>query len=213
MNIIIFGAAGDVGSRLVTEALHKGHKVTAVVRRQSQLGLFAQSVQTFLGDVSDPEVVEAAAVGHDQIISAVRPAEGQEQVMQGLTKSLLQAAAKLDIPITLVGGAARLKLPDGSGHTVLSAPDFLPASVVGIAEACFSQYQTCLDDNQAKWIYATPPAMLSPGIRTGQFRFGGDELITDAEGKSAISMEDFACAILDQLKMTDGYQRGFTAAY
>lgn len=213
MNIIIFGAAGEVGSRIVREAINQGHEVTAVVRRQGQTNLFGDGVKVVFGDVSEPGVVETIAVGHDLIISAVRPSSGQEEMMPVLTRKLLQAAAKIDVPIMLVGGAARLKLPDGSGHTVLSSPDFLPDSVIHIAKACFAQYQACLQEDKAKWIYATPPAMLSPGIRTGQYRFGDEVLITDTEGRSAISMEDFACAVLSQIGADRGYQRSFTAAY
>lgn len=213
MNIIIFGAAGELGSRIVTEALDQGHDVTAVVRRKEQINSFAKKVNVILGDVRDPNVIEKIAKGYDQIISAVRPSSGQEEIMPALTKNLLEAAAKIETPIVLVGGAARLKLPGGSGHTVLSSPDFLPDSVVPIAKACFAQYQVCLKEEQAKWIYATPPAMLRPGTRTGQYRVGQDELITDADGQSAISMEDFSCAILDQIKSNEQYQRSFTAAY
>jgi len=213
MNIIIFGAAGDVGSRIVSEAVKQGHEVTAVVRRQDQTKIFSKGVKVVLGDVSEPGVVEAIAVGHDHIISAIRPASGQEQEMPKLTRTLLQATVKIAMPVMLVGGAARLKLPDGSGHTVLTAPDFLPSSVVAIAKACFAQYQVCLQEDQAKWIYATPPAMLRPGSRTGQYRLGDDVLLTDIDGNSAISMEDFACAILDQIDLGGNYQRSFTAAY
>lgn len=213
MKIIIFGAAGDLGSRIVTEAVSQGHDVTAVVRREEQMNLFADDVNVVLGDISVAGTIEEIAQGYDQIISAVRPTSGQEKIMPTLAKSLLEAAAKIETPILLVGGAARLKLPDGSGHTVLSAPDFLPESVVPIAKACFAQYQVCLENSDAKWIYATPPALLRPGTRTGQYRMGEDELITDAEGNSAISMEDFSCAILDQIKSNETYQRSFTAAY
>jgi putative NADH-flavin reductase len=47
------------------------------------------------------------------------------------------------------------------------------------------------------WTYVSPPAMIQPGERTGQYRLGGDELLVDEGGNSAISAEDYAIAIAD----------------
>ncbi|WP_299301863.1 NAD(P)H-binding protein [uncultured Litoreibacter sp.] len=38
MKLIVFGATGDVGSRVVAEAFSRGHDVTAAVRNVAGLG-------------------------------------------------------------------------------------------------------------------------------------------------------------------------------
>jgi putative NADH-flavin reductase len=42
---------------------------------------------------------------------------------------------------------------------------------------------------------------------------GGDRLIEDGQGKSLISREDFAVAILDEIERPQHRRQRFTAAY
>ena len=50
------------------------------------------------------------------------------------------------------------------------------------------------------WTYVSPPGRSAPGERTGRYRTGTDELMVDGAGDSAISMEDYAVAILDEVE-------------
>ncbi|MYT25222.1 epimerase, partial [Streptomyces sp. SID7760] len=43
-------------------------------------------------------------------------------------------------------------------------------------------------------------AAVAPGRRTGSFRVGGDTLLTDADGNSAVSAEDYAVAFVDEIE-------------
>jgi hypothetical protein len=45
----------------------------------------------------------------------------------------------------------------------------------------------------------SPSARFAAGARTGKFRLGGHEFLRDAQGRSWISMEDFAIALVDSL--------------
>ena len=59
----------------------------------------------------------------------------------------------------------------------------------------------------------SPSALFAAGERTGKFRLGGDSLLTGADGKSWISYEDFAVALLDEIE-TPAHVRGrFTVGY
>ena len=53
----------------------------------------------------------------------------------------------------------------------------------------------------------------APGERTGKFRLGGDQLLADDYGKSRISMEDFAIALVDELERPTHSRRRFTVGY
>ncbi len=212
MRIIVFGATGDVGSRIVGEAMQRGHQVTAVVRTDAKAGLLPDAASVRVLDVADTAAVATTIAGHDLVISALRPPEGHEPDLPGLTRSILDAAAESKIPALIVGGAANLLMPDGSGHTVLTAPDFLPDAVRPIAAACFAQYAECASAATGDWTYFSPPAMLQPGERTGRFRRGSDVLLVDEAGQSQISMEDFAVAIIDMAERSDRPRR-VTVAY
>ena len=212
MKIIVFGARGDLGSRIVDEAVARGHEVTTVVRKEAQVDRRPASVTIRVADVFDLEQTAELMAGHDLAISALRPPDGQEGTLVPLTESVLAAAGKERVRVLVGGGAASLKLPDDSGHTVLTAPGFLPESVVPIATACQAQYELCLAETEADWTYVTPPAMLVPGERTGQCRLGGDVLLVDANGESRISMEDFAVAFIDEAEEPRHRRARFTAA-
>jgi hypothetical protein len=55
--------------------------------------------------------------------------------------------------------------------------------------------------------------LITPGERTGKFRLGKDQLLTDAEGKSAISAEDYAIALVDELEKPAHIRQRFTVGY
>ena len=150
MKIIIFGARGDVGSRVVQEALSRGHQVTEIVRSETQMEDFVNTVNVRVCDVGNTDEVANLMVGHDLAISVVRPPEGEELALVKLTRSVLEAAEQSQTRVLIVGGAASLRIPDGSGNTVLTAPGFLPESVVPIARACQAQYD--LVSVETAWI-------------------------------------------------------------
>ena len=213
MRITVFGAAGNVGSRVVTEALSRGHDVTAVVRDPAQFDKLPPAAIARTGDAGNPEDVARLTAGQDLAISAIRPRAGLENQLATLTKSILEGVAKSGIRVLVVGGSASLKMPDQEDMTVLTAPDFIPETVRDIARACYAQHEVCQAETDANWTYLSPPARLTPGVRTGTFRLGSDELLIDSNGASAISMEDFAVVLLDEAEQPKHHQVRFTAAY
>ncbi|MEU4548034.1 NAD(P)-dependent oxidoreductase [Nonomuraea dietziae] len=219
MRITVFGAAGAVGSRVVTEALSRGHHVTAVVRDPSRYqpappaAAHPDTAPTLgVGDASDPADAARLIAGHDLVISAVRPAPGHEDDLVTTTQTLLSAAHHAATRILLVGGAATLTVPGSGGTTVLDDPAHLPAAYRPIALACAAQLQACRATD-ADWTYLSPAAQLLPGTRTGAYRLGADELLLDAHGTSAISMEDLAVALLDEAEHPRHRRTRFTVAY
>ena len=213
MKIIVFGAAGEVGSRIVAEALSRGHDVSAVVRNVAQFGKLPKQVTACVGDAGNAGDVARLTAGQDIAISAIRPPTGNEDQLSALTKSILDGVAQVGTRVLIVGGAASLKMPGRDCITVMTAPNFLPDAVLPIARACVAQYAVICDNTQANWSYLCPPAMLTPGIRTVAYRLGRDELVVDKDGNSAISMEDFAVVLLDEAEQPKHHQVRFTAAY
>jgi len=212
MKVIIFGAAGNVGSRIVSEALARNHQVSAVVRKSEQLEKLPAQVQGIIGDATSPNDVAKFSAGHDLVITAVRPPSGDEQLLVPITQSILEGAGRSGVRVLVVGGAASLRIPDQQDTTVLTAENFLPDAVKPIATACFAQHQAVEQVTETAWAYLSPPAMLVPGVRTGNYRLGSDELLYDDAGNSQISMEDFAVVLLDEGEKPAHHQVRFTAA-
>ncbi|GHG13881.1 MULTISPECIES: NAD(P)-dependent oxidoreductase [Amycolatopsis] len=209
MRITVFGAAGAVGRRVVAEALARGHEVTAVVRDPRRAADLPPEVTVRTGDAADPGDVASLARGQDLVITATRPAPGREPELVETTRSLLKGLAGTGVRLLAVGGAAGLRTPGGT--TVLDAPGF-PAELRPIAAACVAQHDVYRADTAVDWTYASPPLLLEPGERTGHYRLGRDDLLTDADGRSAISMEDFAIALLDEAEHPRHHRTRFTVA-
>lgn len=214
LNIAVFGATGDVGREVVAEALARGHRVTAIARTVSRLADLSPLVTRQSLDVlENPDLVAAAMAEHDLAISALRPTPGQEGLLAGMTKVLLDSARTSGTPLYVTGGAAMLKLADGSGHTVLSAPDFLPDPVRPIAEACAMQDALFDLYDDVAWTCLRPPAMLFDGEKTRHYMRGTDTLVTDHDGVARISYADFAVAMIDLAEAGDTARQRLTVGY
>ncbi|HEV3050590.1 MAG TPA: NAD(P)-dependent oxidoreductase, partial [Longimicrobium sp.] len=63
------------------------------------------------------------------------------------------------------------------------------------------------------WTFISPAIVIQPGERTGHYRTTVDTLLTDEQGNSVISYEDYAVALLDELENPQHVGRRFGVAY
>ncbi|MBP0618448.1 NAD(P)-dependent oxidoreductase [Cupriavidus consociatus] len=203
MHIAIIGATGRVGTRLIDEALRRGHQVTAISRQASGLparaGLTTKDV-----DGTDSAALAAALAGNDVVISTARFAQLNAQQV---TSAVRQAG----VPRLLVVGGA------GSLHV---APDVQLVDTPTFPEAYKTEALSGRDflnalrgEQQIDWTFLSPSALFEPGERTGKFRIGEETLLSDAAGKSWISMEDYAIAMLDEIEKPAHSRQRYTVGY
>ncbi len=212
MRITVFGAAGEVGSRVVAEALSRGHDVAAVVRDPARFQELPSGANARAGDAASVDDVVELSAGQDVVISATRPPPGSEPELVTTTKALLAGLARTGVRLLVVGGAATLTIPGTGGVMVMDDADF-PPDWRPIALACAEQLEVCRAETGVDWAYLSPPALMEPGERTGTYRLGRDELVVDADGNSTISMEDLAVALLDEAQQPKHHRTRFTVAY
>jgi putative NADH-flavin reductase len=74
VKVLILGATGSLGPRLVSQALARGHEVTALVRDPSKLDNAHEGLRVLRGDALDPAAVDAAVRGRDAVIMSLRSA-------------------------------------------------------------------------------------------------------------------------------------------
>jgi putative NADH-flavin reductase len=203
MKIAIIGATGNVGSRLVDEALSRGHHVTAIARNAARLPPDANLVFS-AADASDTEQLARALGGHDVVISAtpfrlVKPEDLIGAVRRSGVKRYL-----------VVGGAGSLEV--APGLALVDSPGF-PALYreEALAGKAFLAALRRVDD--LDWTMLSPSALFTAGTRTGTFRLGHDSLLTAANGKSWISFEDFAIAMLNEVEHPQHIRQRFTVGY
>ena len=112
--------------------------------------------------------------------------------------------------LLVVGGAGSLEV--APGKALKGTPDCPPAYKPEAGAG--SEFLTTLRREQVlDWTFLSPSAEFAPGERTGKFRLGGDQLLADDNGKSRISMEDFAIAMVDELERSTHSRRRFTVGY
>jgi len=71
MKILVFGASGGTGRRIVEQALAEGHLVTAFARESSRIRIAHENLRVVRGDISHYDSVEAAVAGQDAVLSAL----------------------------------------------------------------------------------------------------------------------------------------------
>jgi len=197
MRITVFGATGAVGREVVAEARARGHEVLPASRATGM-------------DATSPADVARLGAGQDLVINATRPQPGHEAELVAVARALFAGLRGSGTRLLLVGGAATLRTL--GGFLVQDAPDF-PAALLPIANACAEQHAVCRTESEVDWVYLSPPAALEPGPRTGRYRLGADDLITDASGASRISNADLAVALLDETERPKHHRTRFTVGY
>ena len=144
------------------------------------------------------------------MVSAYGPGPENPDLLLKATESLIAGVAAGGVRrLVMVGGAGTLET--APGRQLMDAPDF-PAAWKGIAMAHGNALQL-LRASGLDWTSVSPAAYIHPGERTGKFRTGTDNLITNDQGQSEISAEDFAIAVADEVENPRHIRQRFTAAW
>jgi putative NADH-flavin reductase len=209
MKVVLYGASGTIGRRILDELLSRGHQVTAVVRDPAKLGDTKATVAT--GDALSSSSVAETATGAEVAISAYGPPPTDTGLMVEATRALIAGLGDAGVKrFLMVGGAGSLEV--APGVELVDAPIF-PAEWKPIALAHRNALEV-LKMSNLEWTSLSPAAFIAPGERTGKFRLGLDQLITDpANGQSHISAEDFAVALVDELEVPKHVRKRFTVGY
>jgi putative NADH-flavin reductase len=203
MKLAIIGATGNIGTRLVNEALNRHHAVTAIARDPSKLTKRPGLVAT-AGDLTKPDALVPLLKAHDAIISSLR-FSGLD--VQGLIDLVRRSGVKRFL---VVGGAASLEI--APGQILLDAPNF-PAAYKPEASAAKVFLDTLRKVNDLDWTFLSPSSFIGPGERTGKFRLADNTLLTAPDGKSSISYEDYAVAMIDEVEAAKHIRARFTVGY
>ncbi|BAJ27674.1 MULTISPECIES: NAD(P)H-binding protein [Kitasatospora] len=213
MQVAVIGANGAIGRCVVTEALAREHRVTAVVRRPAEYQGLAISVER--GDVLDPEDVARVAEGRQAVVSAVGGGDGP-----GRGRLVEPAAHALVAGLRRLGDAAPRLLVVGSAGSLLTAsgtPLWDEPSVPPRQFELMRAHGRALDYlrtvRDLDWTVLSPPRNLLPGERTGSYRLAADTLLTTPDGLSTLSLPDFATALVDELEHPAHHGERFTCGY
>ena len=126
--------------------------------------------------------------------------ETAKRLVEGITR----AGGKR---LIVVGGAGSLEVAPGLQHA--DTPEF-PEQWRPVA---WAQRETLniYRASTINWTFFSPSALIAPGRRTGAYRLGTDQLLSNDQGESSISAEDYAIALLDEIERPQFIRRRFTA--
>jgi putative NADH-flavin reductase len=162
--------------------------------------------------LNTPALIEVLA-GHNAVIS---PFSGHAQrdiygyYLDGL-RSIISAVKDARVQrLLVVGGAGSLEV--APGVLLVDTPDF-PAKWKATAEGARVGLQLLRQEEGLDWTMLSPSAMLEDTGRTENLRLGADSLLVDGQGKSRISIQDYAIAMIDELERPAHSRQRFTVGY
>jgi putative NADH-flavin reductase len=209
MKVVVYGATGNAGSEIVKELLLRGHQATGVARNIDSLkGL--QGVTAKTDDLSNVDAIAAIIKGADAVVSSYQPPVDNTDAIVGVTEREIAAVKKAGGPrLLVVGGAGVLEVAPGvtllkSGH--------LPAQWLPIATS-HARALEVLRASDINWTYLSPAAFFEVGERTGKFRLGTKELISNDKGESRISFADYAIALVDEIEKPKHERGSFSVGW
>lgn len=213
--VALIGASGFIGSQLVKELLSRGYQVTAIVRSADKIKNDDKNLKVVSADVFDTDKLAEVLKNNDAVVSAYNPGWTNPNIYDDTIKgyqSIIEAVKKAGIKrLQAVGGAGSLLV--APGKTVVDSgaiPDEILPGVKALALVLKDQF---LPEKELDWVFFSPAGTIEPGERTGKYRLGLDNLITDDQGNSKISVQDYAKAMVDELENPKHHQQRFTIGY
>ena len=221
LDIVVYGASGEVGSHVVQEALERGHRVTAVSRNPAQIAMRHENLSVVKGDLLDKASVTEVVSGQDVVILSVRGVIGNS----GRPESALQfIAAEMLVDVLFrqgeraprlihVGGSGSLEVAPGVLFAERLPKILLPKNleIEILGQILALEFYRKVDD--VRWTYATPPMNFTNGPRTGEYRIGGERALEDDRGRTRLSRADFAVALIDEAEQPRNVRQQFSVAY
>ncbi len=216
MKLALLGATGFVGTALLHESLTRGHHVTAIVRDPARLPAGRDHLTVVAGDVNQPAPLARQLAGHDLVLSAYNPGWGRPDLYPEFlagSRAIEQATAQAGVPrLLVIGGAGSLFI---DGHQVVDSPQF-PAEYKQGASAARDYLGELRQNTQLDWTFFSPALEMHPGIatgRTGHYRLDTESPVFNEAGRSYLSVQDLAVAVLDEVEQARYPRQRFTAAY
>jgi putative NADH-flavin reductase len=207
MKIAVIGATGKAGRNILQEALERGHDVTAIVRDKSKLTVSAS-------DVIEKDIFGLTShdlKSFDVVVNAFGAPAGKEYLHVDAGNVLIDALKHTDTRLLVVGGAGSLFVDEAKTTKVVDTPGF-PKEFLSTAINQGKNLEILQNTTDLNWTFISPSAIFALGKRTGNYTLGTDQLLINAQGKSYVSYENFAVAVLDEIEQPKHQNMRFTVS-
>ena len=216
MQVALIGGTGGMGKFILEELVARGHEVRAVVRRPDAV-LPGPLVKPVVADVYDLAALTEALVGTDVVVSAFNPGWNEpglyDKYLHGARNVQAAAIAAGVGRLLAIGGASSLYGDDGKQLIESFTP---PEPYASGVRAARDYHEELRAETMLDWTYLSPPmdcGPLGPDGKTGHYRIGADHPVIDAQGKSSLSRQDLAVAVVDEIERPAHRRQRFTVGY
>jgi|CXWL01.1.fsa_nt_gi putative NADH-flavin reductase len=171
MNVILFGATGNLGPLVLEKLLAKNTNVTVFARNPKKIAVQHQALKVVAGDARDEQVVIQAIASHDAVVNAIGGeydanasirSLAVDNIINGMKRANIQRLVNLGgVGILQVGGWFLYKSP-------VFPKDFVPAS-----REHHKVFET-LQQSDLEWTMVCPPKMTNAKA-TGRYQTRADK--------------------------------------
>jgi len=213
--VAVIGATGFVGKQVVNELANRGYSVNAIARDSSKVEE-KDNVAAVSADVNNVEELAKVLEGNDAVINTFNAGWTNPNLYddflngsRNIEKAVEQSGVKRFIT---VGGAGSLFI---DGNQLVDEPDF-PADIKPGATAARDYLNEIKQNKTLDWTFFSPAIEMhqgTAGVRKGTYRTALENPVFNDEGRSILSVEDVAVALVDELEQNNFVRQRFTAAY
>ena len=214
--IAVIGATGFVGTQVVKELANRGYSVNALARNTSKIEE-SENVKAIAVDVYNTSELSEILKGNDAVISAFNPGWTNPNIFEDFLKgaeSIEKAVEESGVKrFITVGGAGSLYIAENL--QLIDTPEF-PAEIKPGAEAARQYLEMIKKNENLDWTFFSPAIEMhqgTAGVRKGTYRTALENPVFDESGRSVLSVEDVAVALVDELENNQFVKQRFTAAY
>ena len=214
--IAVIGATGFVGTQVVKELENRGYFVNALARNISKISE-TENVKAIEADVYNTSELAHVLKGNDAVISTFNPGWTNPNIFEDFlkgAKSIEKAVEESGVKrFIVVGGAGSLYIAENI--QLIDTPEF-PAEIKPGAEAARQYLEIIKKNTELDWTFFSPAIEMhqgTAGVRKGTYRTALENPVFDENGRSILSVEDVAVALVDELENNQFVKQRFTAAY
>jgi len=200
VKLTVFGATGGIGRQLVRQALDQGHSVTAVGRREFEVGGAQVAV---VPDFADLERLQEAVAGSDAALSAVGPrARADGAVASGVTARILAALTGAGVPrFEAVSAAPVGPRPQGDGFLDRSVLHPIVSRVFAANYADLEVMERDIAASGLTWTVVRPPRLTDQP--RGEYRIAIGSNLTRARFVARADVAHLMLALLTDERADD----------
>ena len=214
--VAVIGATGFVGTQVVKELANRGYFVNALARNTSKIEE-SENVKAVTADIYNTTELAEILKGNDAVISTFNPGWTNPNIFEDFLKgaeSIEKAVEESGVKrFITVGGAGSLYIAENL--QLIDTPEF-PAEIKPGAEAARQYLEMIKKNENLDWTFFSPAIEMhqgTAGVRKGTYRTALENPVFDESGRSILSVEDVAVALVDELENNQFVRQRFTAAY